>query len=79
MAVKDVSKKVYTLNTKITFPEFDAPLRADNDFQYFDALADDCHRKGETPLTKLNIGIVTQIPLDYMHLSCLGNARLLGY
>lgn len=33
---------------------------------------DEDHHKGESPLTDINIGMVSQIPIDYMHLVCLG-------
>jgi hypothetical protein len=30
------------------------------------------HQTGTSPLTGLSVGLVTQFPLDYMHLVCLG-------
>jgi hypothetical protein len=30
------------------------------------------HHEGESPLLNLQLGIISQIPLDYMHLICLG-------
>ncbi|KAF5281922.1 hypothetical protein FQR65_LT14448 [Abscondita terminalis] len=33
------------------------------------------HHDGLTPLTSLDIGIISQIPIDYMHLCCLGVMR----
>ena len=41
---------------------------------------DEDHHNGElpSPLTKLNVNMVSQIPLDYMHLVCLGVMRKLA-
>lgn len=54
---------------KITFPETNAPLRTDHSFS---EQHDDEHHLGVSPLSRTSIGMVTQIPLDYMHLVCLG-------
>ena len=54
---------------KITFPEVDAELRTD---VQFDELADEDHHIGISPLARLSIGMASQFPLDYMHLVCLG-------
>lgn len=35
------------------------------------------HHKTATPLSELKLGLVTQIPLDYLHLVCLGVTRKL--
>lgn len=35
------------------------------------------HHQGKTPLTDLQLGAVSQIPLDYMHLVCLGVTKKL--
>jgi len=32
----------------------------------------ECHHNGYSPLEDLEIGMISQIPLDYMHLCCLG-------
>ena len=61
-------------NRKMTFPEMDAPLR--NDVQFSEMQEED-HHKGPSPLVELDIGLITQVPLDYMHLVCLGIMRLL--
>lgn len=53
----------------MTFPETNAPLRTDVSFN---ALEDDDHHKGLSPFEELNVGMVSQFPLDYMHLVCLG-------
>lgn len=59
---------------KVTFPETCAPRRTDHSFlQKLDAR----HHIGPTPLTELSIGMVSQFPLDYMHLVCLGVMRRL--
>lgn len=54
---------------KMTFPETSAPLRTDVSFN---ALEDEDHHKGLSPFVELNVGMVSQFPLDYMHLVCLG-------
>lgn len=35
------------------------------------------HHEGHSPLLELDLGLVSQIPLDYMHLCCLGVMRKL--
>jgi hypothetical protein len=35
------------------------------------------HHEGISPLTKLKLGMISQIPLDYMHLICLGVVKKL--
>ena len=60
---------------QIYFPsEKDVPLRTDEKFkeQYYDD-----YQKGETILNSLPIGLVTNVPLNYMHLLCLGITRKL--
>ena len=53
----------------MTFPETSAPLRTDASF---DEMRDEDHHKGVSPLSQINLGMVSQIPIDYMHLVCLG-------
>jgi hypothetical protein len=61
---------------KVVFTEFDAPLRTDDSFR---SKVDDGHHSPvfSSPLTTLNIGMVTQFPLDPMHLLYLGVMRRL--
>ncbi|XP_065658789.1 uncharacterized protein LOC136083318 [Hydra vulgaris] len=57
---------------KITLPNIAAPLITDLIFterQYFE------HHVGTSPLEELGCGMVTEFPLDYMHLVCLGAMR----
>lgn len=61
-------------NNKMTFPEFSSSLRTDIGFSN---KSQDEHHKGDTPFAELNIGLISQIPLDYMHLVCLGATRYL--
>ena len=56
-------------NHRMTFPERNAAPRTDASF---DEMICEEHHKGETSLKQLNIGLVSQFPLDYMHLICLG-------
>lgn len=54
---------------KMTFPATSSPLRTDESFLNMDG---EDHHIGESPLTDVNFGMVSQIPIDYMHLVCLG-------
>ena len=53
---------------KMTYPEVDAELRSDSDFE---RMSDEDHHKGPSPLVG-TIGMVSKFPIDYMHLVCLG-------
>ncbi|XP_070205914.1 uncharacterized protein [Littorina saxatilis] len=55
----------------MTFPEVDAPLRSDT---LFDDMIDEEHH---VALSRLEIGLVSHVVLDYMHLVCLGVMRRL--
>ena len=60
------------VNNRMTFPEMDAPARTDEQF----ALGSyDDHQVALSPLVSLGVGCVTEVPLDYMHLICLGVMR----
>lgn len=59
---------------KVTFPELHAPLRTDDQFA---AMSDEDHHTGPSPLADLPLGMVSNFPLDYMHLVCLGVMRRL--
>ena len=59
---------------KMTFPEVDAPVRTDADFNQH---SDSRHHTGVSPLQALSLGMVSQFPLDFMHLVCLGVVRRL--
>ena len=61
-------------NGKITFPETSAPLRTN---LTFDEMTDEEHHQCASPLQGTGIGMVSQFPLDYMHLVCLGVMRRL--
>ena len=58
----------------MTFPEINVPLRTDVSF---DTFQNEEHHICHSPLSYLPIGMVTQFPLDYMHLVCLGVTRRL--
>ena len=62
-------------NNRLNFPETMAALRTDESFKA--KLQSDHHKDGESPLTDINIGMVSQFVLDYMHLVCLGVVRKL--
>ena len=61
-------------NGKMTFPDTSAPLRTN---LTFDEMTDEEHHQGASPLQGTGIGMVSQFPLDYMHLVCLGVMRRL--
>ena len=61
-------------NNKMTFLETNAAPRTDKDFR---AMTDDGHHLGVSLFQQLNIDLVSQFPLDYMHLVCLGVVRRL--
>lgn len=63
---------VYVKN-HMTFPEKTATLRTDDQFSRQE---DEDHHRGNSPLTRINIGMVTMLILDYMHLVCLGVTRI---
>jgi hypothetical protein len=57
------------LSNRMCFPDLDASLRTD---ETFNLQLDEEHHQGVSPLTQINAGLVSQVPLDYMHLVCLG-------
>ena len=59
-------------HNRLVFMEMDARLRTD---QSFLEMTDDDHHHTISPLTELNFGLISQCPLDYMHLVCLGVVR----
>ena len=57
-------------NRRMSFPGPEHPLRTDMSFNLkIDELH---HHEGPHPFQSIKIGMVTQFPLDYMHLVCLG-------
>jgi hypothetical protein len=62
------------MNNRMTFPEINAALRTDEEFQM---MADEEHHHGPTPLSVIPIGLVSSFGFDYMHLVCLGVVRKL--
>ncbi len=53
----------------MTFPRRNAPPRTDANFR---DMSFEEHHHDETVLKNLDIDLVCQFPLDYMHLVCLG-------
>lgn len=67
------------IGTRLCFPQIDAPLRSDDDFIQ---KIDDNYHKPNITCSLLNVPHfkpVTYVPLDYMHLICLGIMRKLLY
>lgn len=50
-------------------------LRTDD--EYIRCLDEEHHKEGKSPLSNLSIGMVSQVPFDYMHLVCLGVVKKL--
>lgn len=57
------------INRRMSFPDLNSRLRNDKDFR--ENVYDDYHDT-KTPLLDLDIDVIEQFPLDYMHLVCLG-------
>ncbi|CAG9763445.1 unnamed protein product [Ceutorhynchus assimilis] len=65
------------INHRMSFLNAEASLRTHTKVAN---MIDEDYNKGPTPLTELNIDLVNDIPLDYMHLVCLGvTKRLLSF
>ena len=76
MHVKNAIKEY--VGKKVTYPEIKAYLKLIKILHYRRPKDADHHLPGLLlPLTELDIGIVTQMPLDYTHLVCLGVVRRL--
>lgn len=54
---------------QVTFPDTNAPRRTDASF---DEMSNVEHHLRPSPFQDIQIGMVSQFPLDYMHLVCLG-------
>jgi len=59
---------------KVTFQDTNAPLRTDTEFA---EMSDADHHLGHSPIQVLPVGMVSQFPINYMHLACLGVMRRL--
>lgn len=65
------------INNKVCFPEINAELRTDKDFRL---RKDEDYHIGQSVISEIpNFDLVYNIPLDYMHLVCLGVTRKLLY
>lgn len=60
------------LGNCVNFPQINSPLRTDESFK--NQMQEE-HHLGESLLLDLDFGMVSQIPLDYQHLVCLGVAK----
>ncbi|XP_026466750.1 uncharacterized protein LOC113370294 [Ctenocephalides felis] len=64
-----------TAVSKVVSPEMQSPARTD---EHFRSLEDEDYHNGYTRLLEIPyIGLVTNVPLDYMHLICLGAVKRL--
>jgi hypothetical protein len=65
------SQKGNHVEHRLVFLEQNAPLRTDQSCS--DKSNREHHKENnDSPLEKLGIGLVSDFPLDYMHLVCLG-------
>lgn len=62
------------INYRMTFPDFDAPLRTNLSFRNRE---NEEHHLHTTPLESLNLDMVRQFPLEYLHTVCLGAVKKL--
>jgi hypothetical protein len=62
-------------NRRLNYSETDAVLRTDDSFAT--KVNQEHHKEGDSPLQHLDVGLVTQFVLDFMHLVCLGVMRKL--
>lgn len=69
---KCIQERDFVCN-RIIYPEVNSLLRTDESFRQ---RTQPEHHTGTSILENLNIDMVSQIPLDYMHLCCLGSRRL---
>jgi len=70
---KCIQEGDFVLN-RVVFPEIHNTLRTDEAFKN---RSQPEHHTGDSILEKLPIGMISQIPLDYMHLVCLGVTKRL--
>lgn len=57
------------VNGRVVLQNLNAPLRTDDSFS---EQIDENHHLGISPLTNLNVGLVSLFVIDYMHAVCLG-------
>ena len=57
------------LSRTMTFPDINSRLRTDVEYKM---CLDEEHHRGESPLSVLPMGLVSQVPFEYMHLVLLG-------
>lgn len=55
---------------RYTFGGINHPIRTNE--EYINCIDEDHHKDGKSPLSMLPIGMVSQVPFEYMHLVCLG-------
>ena len=67
-------QKEKRVKRRIVYPELNAAKRTDESFKNQTQAQ---HHKSDviSPLFKLGVGLISQIPLEYMHLLCLGACR----
>lgn len=62
------------IRNRVVFPEICNTLRTDDTFRNRNQIE---HHTGDSILERLSIGMVSQIPVDYMHSVCLGVTKRL--
>lgn len=69
MAVTNVHPGKY-INRHMTYPCTNYPLRTDESFE--NMVDESHHHEGPHPFHGSSVGLISQFPLDHMHLVCLG-------
>jgi hypothetical protein len=59
---------------QLVFTGVEHRIRTDDEYAQ---CVDDDHHKGPSPLSRLPMGLVSQVPVEYMHLICIGVAKKL--
>lgn len=70
---KCIVEGIYTKERRMTFSDTASPKRSDSDFDLL--LTPNEYRVKECVLRDINVGMVSQFPIDYMHLTLLGLVR----
>lgn len=71
---QNVQSKVF-IATRICFPKFDCQKRTD--ISFYNQIQEEDHLGHSILLDIQNFGIVSQTPLDYMHMICIGVVKQL--
>lgn len=73
-ACERCEQKGVHISGRLTFPEMHAEERTQ---QSFVSMRNELHHHGTSPLLSVPLDLVRNVPLDYMHLCCLGVMKLM--